>query len=217
MRREQLVIERWLELERHQDLRYWQPPDGCPHRPHVGNYSRLDAIGLLENALTMRRARNIVPDAVDQALEDELLSFYHDVQGDAFDLLPLPMSCAPHIVQNIMPEMLFEYLKGWEAYSLVAPTGLRGSIVHDYICELTGLSHCQLVLGRASACLVIHDRAADNDRVYPFSIPEWLCSVNELIDSGFQRGLLTVRKLRSHLIREVQNSTCDIGNCLYRN
>ena len=143
--------------------------------------------------------------------------FYRDIQGGGFDELPLPLACAPHVVKHLMPEMLNEYIKDGNADMLVALTGLRDSIIHDWLCALTELTHYELVLSTRSACLVVPDIAADTERVYPFDIPEWLMQVNELVPLDWRPGgLMTLKQLRAHLIREVQNSTCNIGNCLYR-
>lgn len=211
MKRHELVISRWNELERHQQLRWWQPEAGCRNRPHIGGqYSRQQAIEILEDSLTRRREKGLNienDDPLSDALETELMAFYRDLDGQN-DRLPLAISCAPKIVHNLMPEMLVEYLKQWNADSPIMITGLRDSIVQDYLCELTGLTPKQLVLSKQSGCLVISDTAAETDQVFPFPIPDWLVAVNELVLLDWrQDGLMNVRQLREHLIREVQNST----------
>lgn len=216
MTRKQLLDKQSGEITRHLALRFWKLPDGVHYRPRVAFHSRWTAIEVLEHALTNRRGKNKALDSVDDYIQADLGMFYADLDG-RFDHLPLSLAHAPKIMGLLMPEMLQEELRQWVDESSIIETGLENSIMQDWLCELNGLSKKQLTLCRRHACLVIDDKAAESDYMYLIELPLWLRQVNELVLLDWRPGgLRNVRQLREHLIRVIQNSTCNTGNCLYR-
>lgn len=220
MSREELVIRCWNEILRHKGLRFWKPPNGCRLcRSHIGHYTRLQAIDILEDALTKRLDKSLElsgDDSLTDALEAELMMLYGDLDG-VFDHLPLTISCAPKIVQNLMPEMLVEYLKQWADDSAIIGNELENSIVKRWLLKLTKLRPEQLMLGKESARLIVPDVAGDSECVYLLILPDWLREVNELVLLDWRPGgLRNVRQLRAYLKREIKNSTWNIGNSVYR-
>ena len=164
------------------------------------SYSRLQAIQMIEDELVRRREDGRSGNGT-RCLELRLGWLYSTLEGGVADGLPMRLSYAPNVVDNLDANMFLNYLDELPDLGvLTASPRYMSSVLHRFICCWTGLDRTMLSLRPGTATIAIPYAGNGNIHFRSLRLPRWMRDVQMMVESG---DTLSIRDLREAVARRL--------------